>query len=189
MRGPLYHSHCIAVMTDTQESKLPRGAILGLIAGVIFLLGWLHLSFTVFVPALWGPYAFAFADAGPLVISRVGMMLVFVILPPWAIIYSFLHGRTLLHWAIIQLGTAIIACSALLGYGFYLHNIVNLQGLDASLDFFAMEVGFDSAAKVPANVKDAFVLSDKLASKGEAPWLPGAWKSVDWPASPAKQAR
>ncbi|KWA83934.1 hypothetical protein WL29_21445 [Burkholderia ubonensis] len=162
---------------------------MGLIAAAIVLVGWLHLSFSFIAPALWGPYAFAFADAGPLVLSRGGFLLAFSVFPAWAVFFPLWHAKNILQWLAFQLAAAWIAVMVVVCYGFYIHNIVNLQGVDASLEFFASEVGFENAAAVPANVKAAFVLSDKLARNGESPWLPGVWKSVDWPAIPAKQAR
>ncbi|KVP65596.1 hypothetical protein WJ96_04310 [Burkholderia ubonensis] len=176
-------------MTATQQIKLSRGAILGLVAGVIALCGWMYLALSVLMPALWGPYAFAFSEAGPLVLSRGGMISAFFVFPAMAVIYPLRYGKSIVKWAAVQACTALLAGAALLGYGYYLHNIIHLQGVDASLDFLAMEVGFNNAAAVPAHVKEAFILSDKLASGGKQTWLPGAWKSVDWPAIPAKQVR
>lgn len=176
-------------MTDAQTTTFSRADWLGIIVGgAIILIGWPYLAFQYLFPALWGPYTFTFMAAGPLVLSRGGMMIV-LFAPVWAILVPALRAKTILQWLAFQLCTAWIAVMVTVCFGFYVHNVINLQGLDASLEFLASEAGFDNAAAVPADVKAAFALSDKLARKGEAPWLPGVWKSVDWPTIPAKRVR
>lgn len=162
-------------------------SLLGWLSLALFLAGWLHVAMTVILPALWGPYAFAFLDAGPLMASRGGTMFVFVALPFIALTVPLARARSLAHWAVLQVGALVLTAAALLAQGQYIHSVVNLQGVPASLEALAAEVGFKSADAVPEHIKEAFKLSDQLAKDGKSPWLPGAWKAVAWPEIPARK--
>lgn len=142
------------------------------------------LTLTWLMPVLWGPYAQVLADAGPLALSRGGMFLSLAFLPACALIYPALFSRGLLGWALKQTGALAIVGAAILGYGYYLHTVVNNQGLEASTESLAAEVGFRGAAGVPAHIKQALTVSNRLAAQGHAPWQPGAWRQVTWPAIP-----
>lgn len=155
-----------------------------LIVGSAGILGSIFL-----LPTLWGPYAFAFADAGPVALSRGGFIFAMIALPVWAILLPLRLAKSKRQWALMQLGTLVVAAAGFLGYGAYLHSIVHLQGLTASLEFFAEETGYKNVEAIPPQLKQAMTLSDKLSAEDKAPWLPGGWKRVEWPVLPANVAQ
>lgn len=146
-------------------------------AGVATVAGWMFLIYSL-IPWLWGPYATAMGNAGPLLFTRGGYIAI-SFGPIIALILPLAASRTKKQWIAIQAGTAAIVASLFLGYGLYLHTIVGMQGTEPSIDFYAREVGIK---KVPDHVKRAFELSAQLYDAGETPWLPRAWLRVDWPA-------
>jgi hypothetical protein len=155
-----------------------------LIVGSAGILGSIFL-----LPTLWGPYAFAFADAGPVALSRGGLIFAMIALPVWAILLPLRLAKSKRQWALMQLGTLVVAAAGFLSYGAYLHSIVHLQGLTASLEFFAEETGYKNVEAIPPQLKQAMTLSDKLSAEDKAPWLPGGWKRVEWPVLPANVAQ
>lgn len=157
---------------------------------VMFIVGIAGILGSIFLlPTIWGPYAFAFADAGPVALSRGGLIFAMIALPLWAILFPLRIAKSKRQWAFLQLGTLVVAAAGFLGYGAYLHNIVHMQGLNASLEFFAEETGYKSVEAIPPQLKQAMTLSDKLSAEDKTPWLPGAWKRVEWPTLPANAAQ
>ena len=136
------------------------------------------------VPMLWGQYAIVFADAGPLLLSRGGFLLAFGVMPLLVIVLPAAYATGQREWLAEQLAGVVMVGAGILAYGAYLHNIVHIQGVEASLEHIAAEVGFENAAAVPPHVKRALELSARLAAENKEPWLPGAWTRVDWPAVP-----
>jgi hypothetical protein len=170
-------------MQETQKNDLSVKEMLALlIVGCAGMFGSIYL-----LPVLWGPYAVAFADAGNVALSRGAHMFSMIVLPGWAILLPLQRAKSKPQWVLMQLGTLVVAAAGFLGYGAYLHSIVHIQGLNTSLEIFADENGYKSVDAIPPHLKQAMTLSDKLAAEGKAPWLPGAWKRVDWPAIPANQ--
>lgn len=133
---------------------------------------------------LWGPYAQVFADAGPLVVSRGGLMLIFAVMPLVVLLNLVRQCDSWVKWGLLQVVTILFWVVSIYGYGYYLHHIVQWQGVPESIEFVAGEVGFEAADKVPAHVKEAILLSDTLAREGAAPWKPGDWTAVTWPVIP-----
>ena len=166
------------------NAKTPVFVIGGLLIG---FMAWTIFVLSVLMPALWGPYAMVFADAGPLFFSRGGSMLALGVMPLLALVLPVAKATSFVRWLAYQALTVVVTGAMVLSYGYYLHTIVHLQGLEASQEFLAAEVGFESPEAVPAHIKQALALSDKLAAEGKAPWLPGAWKSVDWPVIPSQK--
>lgn len=173
-----------AVKADAPVPTWKKVLLTGI--GLALLMAWTGVALLYGYTALWGPYAHALSDAGPLFLSRLGGMLVFMICPLMALVVPLVHASSFRGWLGWQAYMLIPCVLMVLGHGYYLHHIVAWQGVDNSLNFLAGEVGFESAEAVPAHIKEAFVLSAKLAEEGKAPWLPGQWKEVAWPLMPPR---
>lgn len=171
---------------DTSKTQNVKPVLAGIGAFIAFA-AWTGICLGYLMPALWGPYAMVFADAGPLFISRGGSIMALGVMPWLALALPLAKATSFRSWLLHQLMTLGILGAMILSYGYYLHQIVHLQGVEASQEFLAGEVGFESAAAVPDHIQQALKLSDKLASEGRSPWLPGAWKSVTWPAIPERK--
>lgn len=166
--------------------KKQKGFLYYLLIGVglIAVGGWSYFAVTWLFPELWGPYAKALAHAGPVAFSRGGFLLALG-MPVMALWMPLINSERFIEWFAKQIVCLILVGGAWLSYGYYLHHLVHFQGLEPSTELLAAEVGFENSAAVPAHIKEAFSLSEKLANEGKAPWLPGAWKVVSWPAIPA----
>lgn len=171
-------------MNLTDRPSPPNRARTWLAVGAILTLLWIPVARAFVVPMLWGQYATVFADAGPLLLSRGGFLMAFVVMPILVIVLPAAYATGQREWLAEQLAGAVMVGVGILAYGAYLHNIVHIRGVDASLAHIAAEVGFESVDAVPPHVKRALVLSDRLAAENKEPWLPGAWARVDWPAVP-----
>ena len=166
------------------EQPTPAARVeLRLILGVLLTLVWLAIAYTL-VPMLWGQYATVFADAGPLLLSRGGFFMTFGVLPFLVLVLPAAYAANQPPCRAEQLAGVVIVGASILGYGAYLHNIVHIRGVDASLAHIAAEVGFENAEAVPAHIRRALELSDRLATENTEPWLPFAWRRVEWPAIP-----
>lgn len=169
------------------KARLIHAACIG---GVLLaMLAWTGFALLVLMPLLYGPYAMAFADAGPLFIGRLGGMISFMVMPILCLSIPLAVATSVWRWLVAQTLALICGALCLASYGYYLHHIVALQGVEASLEYLAAEVGFQSAAAVPQHIKDAFALSARLVEQDAAPWQPGAWRAITWPEIPAHAAK
>lgn len=164
--------------------RSPRAQGAAIVLSALLVLGWGYVSRTVLFPALWGPYALAFSDSGPLLLSCAGSAFTLSIAPLMALLLPVLRAKSFMAWAGYQLVCAALAASCMYAHGYYVHSVVHIQGVEASLRILAEEEGLDSPEQLPAHIRAAFQLSDRLAQAGTPPWRPGQWKTVAWPKEP-----
>lgn len=154
------------------------------VATVVSFCAWEIFTLTTAIPWLWGPYALAMGDAGPLFLTRGGALIIIGAGPFLAIALPIVASKNKLQWACLQLATAGFIATGFILYGYYLHSVVAWQGVENSIEYLAAEVGLNSPDDVPDHLKMAFQLSADLHDRGAATWIPGGWRNVTWPDIP-----
>lgn len=174
-RAPFLRAQCPAVLK-------PCVLLLGGLAGLA-LWAWVCAKLTYI---LWGPYAGVFLASsltfiGPAVVTMVVGS--FFLVVGWPLLRASGDTRAALvrSWFVRQALALGVFFLGLLGAGQYVHNIVAWQGLELSIKLYAGARG-----DIPAHVREAMLLSERLSREGKAPYLPFAWRDVAWPVTPTK---
>lgn len=170
-------------MSNTTETA-SGSQVIWFFVGVLAFVGlWSYLVMELFIPALWGPYATVLAAAGPLAVSRGGLLACFFALPAATVTLPVRIAQTQVGRVQLRVLGIAVTLAAIFAYGYYVHHVVFLQGVHSSLQAYAEEAGYHDAESVPEPVRKAFGVSDAQARHGRLTWLPGGWRSVDWPDS------
>jgi hypothetical protein len=164
--------------------------VIGFFVGVLAFVGlWSYLVMEFLVPALWGPYATMLSAAGPLAVSRGGLLACFFALPAATVTLPVRIAQTQVGRVQLYVLGLAVTLAAIFAYGYYVHHVVFLQGVNSSLNAYAEEAGYPDAESVPEPVRKAFEVSDGQARHGRLTWLPGGWRRVAWPENaPAPRA-
>lgn len=166
------------VNTTLPRLRAARGV--AVVVGLLLLIVWLGFFLFKGLPWLYGPYIVPFLDAGPVVVGRGGAMGL-ALAPVVALTTPLLLTRHFWTWLLLQVAALGVCFGMAWSFGSYAHEVVHSQGVSQSLTYLAAEVGFPDADHVPEHIKQAFVISDKLAAEGKAPGAPFQWRRVDWP--------
>lgn len=163
---------------DEQAEESMRIPVWAFLIAVIAYGVWVSYSLETLMEWLWGPYARVLSDAGPPLLSRGGVMVALGLSAPFLLLAYMSWCERKLSMGIIFVTIALTSIPA---YGYYLHHIVALQGVEESMLSLKAEVGFNEEWPVPEHIAPALQLSHDLAKTGKAPWLPRAWTAVTWP--------